>query len=259
MPARTDERRMHDGGSGYEGETAALYAARTASMDRGDVDFYRERAAAVDGPVLEMACGTGRIHLELLEDGVDADGFDAAASTLDVLRERAAARGLEPTVWQADMTDFAVDRSYDLVICPFNAVQHLLNIDDQLSMLRAVHDALAPGGAFVFDVFVPGFDVVCERYGEWQTETITVQGEDHEFRQLTEVVDEVDQVIHVANEVRLDGELVHSWDHRLTMLPRNEVELLVRQSPFEDWSVTGDFADEPIEHGDSAQVWRLRK
>jgi len=250
---------MHDGESGYEGETAALYAARTAAMDRGDVDFYRNLAAAVDGPVLEMACGTGRIHLELLAAGVDADGFDVAASTLDVLRERAAERDLEPSVWQADMADFAVDRAYELVLCPFNAVQHLREIDAQLSMLRSVHDALAPGGDFVFDVFVPGFDVICERYGEWQTETITVQGEAHEFRQLTEVVDEVDQEIGVDNEVRRDGELVHAWDHHLTLLPRREVELLVRLSPFEEWSVTGDFEDEPIEDGDSVQVWRLRK
>ena len=248
---------MHDGESSYEGETAALYAARTAAMDRGDVDFYRNLAAAVDGPVLEVACGTGRIHLELLAAGVDIDGFDAAASTLDVLRERAAKRGLEPTVWQADMTDFGVDRTYDLVLCPFNAVQHLLEIDAQLSMLRSVHDALAPGGTFVFDVFVPGFDVICERYGEWQTETITVRGEDHEFRQRTKVVDEVDQEIRVDNEVRRDGELVQAWDHRLTMLPRREVELLVRQSPFDDRSVTGDFEGDPIGHGDSVQVWRL--
>ncbi|MEF8776251.1 MAG: class I SAM-dependent methyltransferase [Haloarculaceae archaeon] len=250
---------MTEGGSGYEGKTAPLYAARTSSMDREDVDYYRDRASGVDGPVLEMACGTGRIHLDLLEAGVDIDGFDAAASTLDVLRGRATERGLEPTVWQADMADFAVDRAYDLVICPFNAVQHLLAIDAQLSMLRSVHEALAPGGAFVFDVFVPGFDVICERYGEWQTETITVRDEDHEYRHRTEVENEVDQVIHVENEVRLEGDLVHGWDHRLTMLPRREAELLVRLSPFEDWTVTGDFGDKGIADGDSAQVWQLRK
>jgi hypothetical protein len=42
------------------------------------------------------------------------------------------------------------------------------------------------------------------------------------------------------------------------MLPRHEVELLARLSPFEEWNVTGDFSGEPLEDGHSTQTWTLR-
>ena len=81
--------------------------------------------------MLELACGTERVYLELLAAGVDADGFDRAVTTLRELRRSAADRGLDPSVWRADITVFAVDRAYDPAICPFNAFQHLLTIEER--------------------------------------------------------------------------------------------------------------------------------
>jgi SAM-dependent methyltransferase len=43
---------------------------------RDDIPFYVAQARAAGGPVLEVACGTGRVHLPLLQAGADADGFD---------------------------------------------------------------------------------------------------------------------------------------------------------------------------------------
>ncbi|MFB6296573.1 MAG: class I SAM-dependent methyltransferase [Halobacteriales archaeon] len=251
---------MSDPEESYTGEHARLYDALTATGDREDVSFYLERAREAEGPVLELACGTGRIYLDLLEAGVDVDGFDHSADALGVLRERAADRGVEPAVWQGDMAEFSVDRAYDLAICPFNALQHLRTVDDQLSALRSVHDALGPGGRFVFDVFVPGFDVICESYGEWEARTVAYRGEPHEVRSRSRIVDEVEQQFAVEVEgYGPGGEQVFAVEHRLKMLPKREVELLARLSPFEDWTVTGDFGEEPIEDGDSVQVWTLRK
>ncbi len=242
----------------YRAERARFYDAQLAEQDRPDVPFYRDLATSVDGPVLEAACGTGRIYLELLAAGVDADGFDLSADALDVLAERATERDLEPSVWQADLAGFETDRRYELITCPFNAVQNLQTIDDQLEALRSVHDALAPGGRFVFDVFVPGFDVICETYGEWRDRTVTYCGEAYEVRTRTRLVDEVELLFGAETELYApDGERVFAERDRLAMLPKRHVELLARLSPFADWRVTGDFADEPLTDGDSIQVWEL--
>ncbi|WP_254864614.1 class I SAM-dependent DNA methyltransferase [Halovivax gelatinilyticus] len=242
----------------YRLERARFYDRQLAGIDRPDVDYYRRLANDVDGSVLEIACGTGRVYLELLAAGVDVDGFDLSADALSVLRENAAERDLEPSVWTADATDFETDRRYDLAICPFNAVQNLPTIDDQLSALESVHDALAPGGRFVFDVFVPGFDVICETYGEWETKSTEYRGEAHEVRTRTRMADEVEQRFAVETELYdSSGSLVFAEDDRLSMLPKRQIELLARASPFSDWAVTGDFSDEPIEDGHSIQVWKL--
>jgi SAM-dependent methyltransferase len=232
--------------------------AQRSAGDRDDVPFYVERAGAADGPVLELGCGTGRVYLELLAAGVDADGLDLSEPALDVLREQAADAGLEPNVWRGNMTAIDADRAYGLVTCPFNTIQQLLTPDDQLAMLRSVHDALAPGGAFVFDVFVPDFEFICGTYGEWQTATVDFRGEPHEYRTRAQVVDQVRQVVDVEEAV--EGPAIETTGgHRMTLLPPDQVEGLARLSPFDDWQVTGDYTDEQLADGHRVQVWELEK
>ena len=55
----------------YTGTHAAFYEALTGANARGDVPFYVETARETEGPVLELACGTGRVYLDLLAAGVD--------------------------------------------------------------------------------------------------------------------------------------------------------------------------------------------
>jgi len=47
-----------------------------------DLDFYKREARKAKGKVLEIACGTGRIYLELLKDGIDAYGIDISENML---------------------------------------------------------------------------------------------------------------------------------------------------------------------------------
>ncbi|MCU4799832.1 class I SAM-dependent methyltransferase [Halobacteria archaeon HArc-gm2] len=243
----------------YRGDAAQFYDQQVSVFDRDDAAFYRDRAKSVDGPVLELACGTGRVYLELLRAGIDVDGIDLSEDVLEVLREKADDEGLDPSVWQADMADFAVDREYDLIYCPFNSVQHLLTVDDQLGALTSVYEALSPGGQFVFDVFVPDFDLICEEYGEWQIHDVEYEGDPHTFRTRTQITDEVEQRFSVENELHRDDELVFEERLQLTLLPKREFELLARLSPFDSWDVAGGFDGEPIEDSDSVQVWTMQK
>ena len=241
-------------------DAAELYDRQHADADRGDAAFYRDLATSLDGSTLELACGTGRVHLELLAAGVDADGIDLDADSLDRLRAKADERGLDPSVWQADMLEFDADRAYDLVICPFNTVQHAKTVADQRQLLETVHDALAPGGRFVFDTFVPGFDVICETYGEWREQAIEHEGRTYTHRTRARVVDQVEQQFEVENVTESpDGVVVHEASHRLSMLPKQQVELLARDSPFAAWSVEAGFDGGELTPEDTVQVWTLEK
>lgn len=250
---------MTDADYGYRGEAARFYDTQASFHGRADADFYADRATTVDGPVLELACGTGRVYLEALQNGVDVDGIDRSADMLSVLRKKAAANDLDPSVWQADMTAFAVDREYDLIYCPFNSLQTITELDGQRRMLAAVYDALAPGGQFVFDVFVPGFDIICEEYGEWVRKDVEYRGESHTFRTRTEIVDEVAQLIEVEYGLDREGRTIFEESHRLKLLPKREVELLAHLSPFDAWQVAGGFDGDPIEDGDHVQLWTMEK
>lgn len=225
---------------------------------RDDVDYYVDRATSIGGPVLELGCGTGRIYLELLAAGVDADGIDLSADSLAVLRHNAEKRGLEPSVWQADMTEFSTHREYALVTCPFNAIQELTSVEQQRALLESVSDVLAPGGAFVFDTFVPDFEYIAEMWGEWQQRTIEFRGDPVEFHTRSRLIDAVTQTyVSEKKATTQDGDELFSFEGEATLLPYREIELLLGLSPFESWSVTGDYTDEQLTDDHSAQVWRV--
>lgn len=237
-----------------------LYDLRHADAARGDVPFYVDRARATDGPVLELACGTGRIHLPLLRAGVDADGIDVDETSLDRLREKAASEGLDPSVRVSDMTALDTDREYDLVICPFNALQHATTLADLRATLAGVHDALAPGGRFVFDVFVPRFDVIRETYDEWQETDVEYDGREYTVRSRSTVVDHAEQLFAVETEaVAPGGETVVNDRIELAMLPKRLLEVVVAESPFASASLAGGFDGEDIAETQNAQVWTLEK
>ncbi|ESP88018.1 class I SAM-dependent methyltransferase [Candidatus Halobonum tyrrellensis] len=237
-----------------------LYDLQHADAERGDVPFYVERAREADGPTLELACGTGRVHLELLRAGVDVDGVDVDPDSLDRLRAKARAAGLSPSVRESDMRDPTVDRTYGLVVCPFNAIQHATTLADLRATLAGAHGALSPGGRFVFDVFVPRFDVIRETYGEWREESVEYDGREYRVRSRTRVTDHAEQLFTVETELRTAaGETVRREAHEIAMLPRRLVRLLADGSPFASASVAGGFDGRPLGADDRTQVWTLEK
>ena len=238
----------------YFDDLAAFYDA--VHEHQSDVAFYRDLAREADGPVLEVGCGTGRIYLELLRAGIDADGIDVSSDSMEVLRERAAEAGLEPSVRAADVTEFESEREYALVLVPFRAFLHLLTVDEQLAALERIHDVLAPDGRLALNAFVPSFAVIRDHYGEWIERDLEIEGDSYTYRTLTEMVDEIDWIARVRTEVfdSADERVVDNT-HRLKLLSKSEFELLFRCSPFSSWSVYGDFEYEPLEDPSQEMVW----
>ena len=77
----------------------------------------RRLLAGIDGPVLELGCGTGRPLLRWLADGLDVEGIDASADMLAILRRHAAERGLTPTLHHGGFAPLALDRTYAAIVC----------------------------------------------------------------------------------------------------------------------------------------------
>ena len=69
-------------------DDGALYDLFFEKFDLG-LEFYLGLAQAARGPVLDVACGTGRIMLPCLKAGVDIEGLDLFPGMLSRLREKA--------------------------------------------------------------------------------------------------------------------------------------------------------------------------
>lgn len=245
----------------YTEAFAQFYEATHRDREVGDETFYTEAARDANGPVLEGACGTGRLYLELLRAGVDADGFDVSPAMLDILRDTAADEGLDPSVWQGDLRSPGANRTYELVFVPYNSLAALTTVEDQLAGLRALYDLLEPDGRLLFDAFVPRYEVIAESFGEWQpVQEVTYDGETLRGRTKTTVESEVAQTYRGERQLlSADDEVVATESYVSAHLPPQQVELLARRSPFETWTSYGGFDGEPLEDGASVQVWELER
>lgn len=137
--------------------TAELYDFDVRGMGGTDVDFYLEYARRLGSPILELACGTGRVTIPIAEAGYEICGVDLSTAMLGVLetklRNTSQAVRRRIAVVQADMASFDVEQRFALVIIPFRGFQALTDYASARSCLLNVRDHLVRGGRFVFDVF----------------------------------------------------------------------------------------------------------
>lgn len=117
-----------------------------------DLPFWTEFVRQGRGPFLDLACGTGRVLVPLLEAGLDGDGLDESAAMLARCQAKTDAAGKRPTLQRGDMREFRMPRRYARILCAFNAWAHLLDNESQLASLRCVREHLLDGGAFAFDL-----------------------------------------------------------------------------------------------------------
>ncbi len=158
---------MTTGDSPYDA-IARVYDPWSASVTE-DVEFYVEEATASGGPVVELACGTGRIAVPVAKAGVPVIGVDAPAAMLEVARSYAVAEGVEELLdlRQGDMREPPVTECVPLVLIPFRSLLHMTTEADRLRALTASRELLLPGGRLVFDVFAPGPEDIEETHARW--------------------------------------------------------------------------------------------
>ena len=120
-----------------------------------DLKFYLAEVRKARGPVLELACGTGRLTIPMRKKGVAITGLDLAAPMLEQARAKAAAAGVNVEFKPGDARSFRLKKKFKLVFMAFNSLQHLGKAEDLRGLFSSVAAHLAPGGRFIFDVFNP--------------------------------------------------------------------------------------------------------
>lgn len=138
-----------------------LYDAEHASFD-DDVDLYLAMAKEVDGPILELGCGTGRILVPLANAGAQVTGIDSSPVMLRRARQALASLDDDTGVQLANLdmrnADQAPGGPFALVIYSLNGLMHLDTQAGQIASLRSVGKSLADGGMVLIDIMNPSPD-----------------------------------------------------------------------------------------------------
>lgn len=117
---------------------------------QGQLQMYRALASESGDSILELACGTGIITIELAHAGFHVTGLDISSDMLQVAQEKIAREDADVQsrirLIEADMKDFKLDEKFNGIFIPSNSFGYLITLDEQKSCLQASHAHLKPPG-----------------------------------------------------------------------------------------------------------------
>jgi len=135
-------------------DDAEFYDVEFAARDL-EIPFYRKHSRQARGPVLEVACGTGRLTLPIARDGVEITGLDVSRPMLEQARRKATSAGLRVEWLEQDCRVMKLDKTFALIFSATNAMQHLLDAKSSDDFLQSARRLLKPGAHLILDVFNP--------------------------------------------------------------------------------------------------------
>jgi SAM-dependent methyltransferase len=117
-----------------------------------DEELFVALARRFGGPVLELACGTGRLLAPLAAAGLDCTGVDNAPAMLARARRRLARQGVHATLVDQDMARLQLERQFRTILLILDSLGLLTNRQDQLATLRAARQHATHDARLILDV-----------------------------------------------------------------------------------------------------------
>lgn len=264
----------YDMGEYYE--HVSDYDLEYQGQSEQDIPFWRELVMRYTPQrILELACGSGRIAIELLHahGNYSLDGLDIAP---DMLKAYARKLEQEPEavrqrvhLYEGDMSDYQLEHKgqYDLIFLPFNSIAHLYELEQQLSAFHNTYEHLAPGGRFVVDTFLPDIDYLSTALNRPSNVYLEdeIEAPDEDFTMLLYSSRKYDQIEQLQHIVWTHEKFFETGEHEryLTKLdmhvffPR-ELQLLFLASGFSIEAIYGGYDWKPFGKG-TRQIVVARK
>jgi len=182
---------------------------------RVDLALWRELAAGVNGPVLDVGAGTGRVAIELARGGTPVIALDHDAVLLAECARRA--QGLPVETVLGDARALAIDAPMlELCLVPMQTMQ-LLDRDGRTSFLQAARQRIGAGGLLACALIdeVQPFDEsvsVLPAADELQLADVTYSSQPTAVRALDDgVVLERRREIHGAREHSVEEDVTYLY------------------------------------------------
>jgi len=222
----------------YPEQFAVAYERWAADMTE-DVPFYVELALEADGPVVELAVGTGRVAIPVAQaTGRTVIGIDSSPAMLEQAR---AAGGDVLDLRLADMRELELEEPAALVYCPYRALLHLPTWADRRLVFERVAASLSPGGRFAWNAFAFDHAIAARLDGMRQEEPVP-----HTLR-------------YAVGDGRIDIVLDSGDTSSLWWATKNEWLGLLDVAGLETEALYGWFDRRPFDDESREFVWVTRK
>lgn len=227
-----------------------------------DIPFFLSEIKPVQGPILELMAGTGRLSLPLIESGAKLTCVDSSSTMLDVLSRKLQQRGLHAEVVCADVCQLSLSTQFELAILPFQAFMEIIGEENQRAALAAVFECLVPGGRFICTLHNPAIrrkqvDGLLRFVGQFPNAngTLVVSG----FEQGGNPVVSRQQFFEFFDS---DGRLLEKrlLQMKFAFVEKDEFEQMAQDAGFRIAQLYGSYDRAPFDPAQSpVMIWRFEK
>lgn len=249
--------------SGQDYEYRGLMA-ETWDLFRGDTSnwadrfFYRDLIREHGEPALDVGCGTGRLMLDYLSQGLDVDGVDHSPDMLALLRRKAGAMGLRPNVHRQAMESLDLERRYRTIVVPSSSFQLLTEPAQARRAMARFYGQLLPGGVLAMP-FMSCWSAGDPTETDWQPTGEKHRPEDGATvrRWQRQWYDVSEQLEHTEDryEVTANGDVIAREHHRRSPATRwytqAQAVTLYEEAGFVEVRLYRGFSFEPAGTADS--------
>jgi len=250
---------------------ADLYDLRVADWP-GEIEFYldflRSNPESTKG-VLEIACGTGRVTLQLAKAGFQMAGMDVSPELLQIARAKNE-NGANPNWIEADMRTFDLKRKFGVVISPGHSFQFMNTPQEQVDCLNQIRHHLVPGGWLILHLDHQDVnwlsDLVKAKTLAYSAGKIVAHPVTQKhFRYCNYWVYQPSTQTATSHgkweELDKDEKVINAYEMPPTALHcafRSEIEHLLVRCGFSVHALYGDFFRHPLEDQSENMIWVAR-
>ena len=245
--------------SGY-GSFAYFYDRLTENVD------YRAYAEQIDrwvtqfggrkGILLDVACGTGSLCMELARLGYDVIGTDSSEDMLNSALDKKYDSGLDIQYLRQDMRSLDMYGTIDVTVCTLDSVNHLSDETDALKAFKCVSLFAFPDGMFIFDVNT------LRKHRDVLADNAFVFSLDGLFCTWQNEYDKTDSSVHIwLDFFEEDGKVWrrYSEDFKEIYIPPERIERMLDEAGFEILGVFDGYSGEPRNDMSERAVYVCRK
>jgi SAM-dependent methyltransferase len=233
-----------------------------------DLSFFVRLAEKYGSPILEVACGSGRIMIPLAKRGFQVVGIDLSEHMLDYARakldDEVDSVRSNATLVQADMRSFDLGKTFAAVFVPNASVFHLHDRESLLACACCLYDHTSPGGAVVVDVVSPrrmsnqraGVEVLVREGINPSTGLLT-----REFNKKL-AIDREDQmvtVLHTYVECVGSEEKSYACEQSYRWVEKDEGVAILAAAGFADIETIGDYNVAPYDNDSPRLILAARR
>ena len=232
------------------------YDSKVESRKRfDDIPFYINKAVQYGEPILELACGTGRITIPIAEKGISITGLDLLNTMLTEAKRKSKETGTEIEWFDADMTNFDLNKKFNLILMPGCAFNWLLDLESVEKCLTSIKRHLNPNGGFIFDAFNPDLNLLVRdpsktypnaKYQDPDGGGLIIVSENTRYNKTTQII-----AVRLSYSI---GDKTISNEMKLRIFFPQELDAILKYNGFKIYAKNGDFDQTPFTSDSKRQI-----